>query len=93
MNHNCYNCSNLDPKQKSAGKLDGNLYYCKKLKTYVNAAKDGCEKWDKADRKSYENDELYEQGKKYYNDNKPLGYYLFLLILIIIFCILMTILQ
>ena len=93
MMNNCYNCDNLDPKKKSAGKLDGSLYYCKKLKTYVNAYRDGCEKWEKSDRKSYENDEFYEQGKKYYNDDKPLGFYLFLLVLVIIFCIILTLMQ
>ena len=93
MSHNCYNCANLDPKKKSDGKLDGALYFCKKQKAYVNAAKDGCDKWSKADRKSYENDELYEKGRRYYNDDKPLSFYVFILVLLIIFLILMSILD
>ena len=30
----CYNCDNLDKDKKAAGKVSGNLYYCKKLKTF-----------------------------------------------------------
>ncbi len=91
--HNCYNCSNLDPEKKSKGKLDGALYYCKKNKAFVNAAKDGCEKWDKADRKSYVNDEIYDESKKYYNDDKPVGFYLIVLIIVVIFLVLLSIFQ
>ena len=68
-------------------------HYCKKLKTYVNPYRDGCEKWEKSDRKGYENDELYDQGKKYYNDDKPLGFYLFLLGLVLLICIIATLMQ
>ena len=88
MSHNCYNCSNLDPKKKSNGKLDGCLYFCKKNKCFINAAKDGCDKWNKADRKSSEIDEIYENGNRYYNDDKPIGFYIVLLILVIILIIL-----
>ena len=84
--HNCYNCSNLDPEKKSKGKLDGALYFCKKNKIFINAAKDGCDKWSKADRKSYKNDEYYDDGRKYYNDNNSVSFYLFILVIVIILC-------
>ena len=91
--NNCYNCQHLDPEKKNKGKVDGALYFCKKNKTFVNAAHDGCEKWEKADRKSYINDELYDDSKKYYNDDKPLGFYLFILAVVIILLILISIFQ
>ena len=87
MTHNCYNCSNLDTKKKKNGKRDGCLYFCKKNKCFVNAAKDGCPKWSKADRKKTEIDEIYNNGKRFYDDDKSIGFYLFIFILIIIFII------
>lgn len=81
----CCSCSNLDTKKKSAGKVNGNLYYCKKMKTYVNASKTGCEKFEKASgRKSWETDELYKDGKLYDNDTTPISLYLFLMVILII---------
>ena len=50
----CYRCGNLDTKKKSAGKAGGNLYYCKKAKTFVNPAKFSCDKFKKADRKEWQ---------------------------------------
>lgn len=79
----CYRCANLDVKQKSPGKVDGNLYYCKKLKTYVNPSSFKCEKFVANDNR-VENHEVYEQGKKYYNDKTPIALYLVLLVILII---------
>ena len=42
----CSDCNNLDGKKKSAGKTSGNLYYCKKLKTYVNPTQVGYDKFE-----------------------------------------------
>ena len=84
MEHNCYNCANLDKEKKSAGKLMGNLYYCKKNKVFVNAATNGCEKWSKSSRKGYEDDEIYKDSKDYYNNNTPIGVLAFVLIVLVI---------
>lgn len=78
-----YRCANLDVKKKQPGKVSGNLYYCKKLKTYVNPSKFKCEKFSKDDKR-LENHEIYEDGKNYYNDNTPIGLYVFVLIVLII---------
>ena len=93
MTHNCYNCSNLDTKKKSNGKLDGCLYFCKKNKCFVNAAKDGCPKWNKSDRKPTEIDEIYNNSKRYYNDDKPITFYVFLLILVLLLIIVCSFMQ
>lgn len=80
----CYNCNNLNPDKSVKGKVDGALYYCKKLKTFVNPAKFECEKFEKSYRKSDVNDKIYKDGKDYYNDATPLWFYVFILIALII---------
>lgn len=85
----CYNCDNLDKDKKAAGKVSGNLYYCKKLKTYVNPTYDGCEKFVKSSRKPYENDDIYKDGKSYYNDKTPLGIYIIVIIILLIIGLIM----
>ena len=81
----CYNCSNLDPSKKKPGKVSGNLYYCKKLKDFVNPYEFNCNNFDKTySRKSWENDEIYKDGKSYYDNDTPLWVYSFVLIALII---------
>ena len=81
----CHRCGNLDPKKKSAGKAGGNLYFCKKMKTFVNPSKFSCDKFKKADRKEWQNNEIYDDGKRYYNDRTPaIVYFILFAILVII---------
>ena len=71
---------NLDVKKKADGKVDG-LYFCKKQKQYINPSNTECEKFEKAfKRQNWESNEIYEAGKKYYNDSTPVGIYVFILI-------------
>lgn len=67
------------------GRVNGSLYYCSKLKTYVNGASGSCDNYciDHG-RKIYTRDEIYDDGKKYYNDTTPVGFYLVVLIILII---------
>lgn len=81
---NCAYCDNLDPKKKVPGKVSGNLYYCKKLKTFVNPTMKGCEKYTKSKRKYYESDDMLREGREYNNDIIPNGLYLAILIILII---------
>ena len=80
----CYNCKYLDKEKKKQGKVDGNLYYCQKNKAYINAAKDTCPNFSKSERRSWENDEIYQDSKKYYDNDTPLGFYIFILVVLII---------
>lgn len=90
MSKYCSECSNLDNSKKSPGKVSGNLYYCKKLKEYVNPSMCGCEKFDKTySRKSYENDEIYQDGKDYYNNDTPLELLVFIFIFLVILGLIM----
>lgn len=79
----CYRCDNLDVKEKKAGRVSGNLYYCKKLKTYVNPAKFKCENFVKNDKR-LENGDIYKDGKNYYDNTTPNWFYFFILIILII---------
>lgn len=63
----CYNCGNLDVKKKSAGKLCGSLYFCKKTKQYVNPCCENCKNYKKSERKPWDDAELYKEGKNYSN--------------------------
>ena len=54
----CNSCAYLDSGQKKSGRVDGCLYYCKKNKTFVNAATDVCEAYQNGYRDSYEKNEI-----------------------------------
>ena len=85
MSKYCSDCSYIDTSKVKPGKVSGNLYYCKKLKEYVNPSMCGCEKFDKTySRKSYENDEIYQDGKDYYNNDTPLGLLIGIFIFLVI---------
>ncbi len=81
----CFNCDNLDPKKKAAGKVSGNLYYCKKNKTYINPIMKACDKYKLTEkRKEKENEEIKNDGKNYYNDTTPVGLLVAVFIILII---------
>lgn len=81
----CCSCKYLNENCKIEGRVNGSLYYCSKLKTYVNGASGSCDNYciDHG-RKIYTRDEIYDDGKKYYNDTTPVGFYLVVLIILII---------
>ena len=77
----CSDCANLDTKDK---KVDG-VYKCKKLKEYVPANTPSCDKFEKTySRNSFENSKIYQDGEAFSDDDKPVSFYVGLLILIII---------
>ena len=81
----CCSCKYLNENCKMEGKVSGSLYYCSKLKPSVNGASGRCANYciDHG-RKVYTRDEIYDDGKKYYNDTTPVGFYLVVLIILII---------
>ena len=85
----CYNCAYLNVNNKKEGNTNGCLYYCTKIKKYVNGAYDSCEAYsDDYSRKTYENNEIYNNGKHYYNgSDTPLSIKVFLIIVLIIIAI------
>lgn len=88
----CCSCKNLDVKNKKKGKVNGNLYFCKKKKSYVSGCTYGCPDFQKASgRKSYQTDEIFKDGKKYSNDTTPVGIYIMLLVVLIILGIIMKV--
>lgn len=80
----CYNCGNLDPKKKSNGKVDGALYYCKKVKKYVNPTDGSCKNFKKGSRKPWDNDAIYNDGRRYFNDRTPVIVYIILFFILVI---------
>ena len=85
----CYDCAYLDVNNKKEGNTNGCLYYCTKMKQYVNAAYDSCNAYSKDySRKTYENNEIYNNGKHYYNgSDTPLSLKIILIIILIIMAI------
>ena len=88
----CYNCAYLNANDKKCGKTNGCMYYCTKLKKYVNGASDMCESYSKDySRKDYENNEIYRNGKHYYNgSDTPLPVKILLIIILIIIAIIVN---
>lgn len=81
----CCSCKYLNENCKKEGKVSGCLYYCSKIKAYVNGASDSCDDYCfEYGRKVYTRDEIYNDGKTYYNDTTPVGFYLVILIILII---------
>lgn len=79
----CYNCKYLKYQQKKDGCINGSVYYCTKIKKYVNGADDGCNAYYKDySRKNYEADEIYNNGRHYSDDSTPISFYVFLVIVL-----------
>lgn len=81
----CQSCIYLIEDNKKEGKVDGAVYYCSKLKKYVNGATDECDKYKKCyGRTSYIKNQIYNDGKRYYNDETPVSFYAIALVFICI---------
>ena len=78
----CFKCANLDTKNKKAGKISGSLYYCKKLKKYVNPKDDKCQMYKKADRTDYQNQLIYLDGKRYQNGSTNMWPFIILFLIL-----------
>lgn len=81
----CYNCKYLKESEKKDGKVSGSVYYCSKIKKYVSGSSDGCDAYSfDSTRKTYVKDEIYNNGRKYVDDDTSPATYLAILILMII---------
>jgi len=89
--HGCCSCKYLKEKDKKDGKVNGSVYLCTKTKKYVSGASNCCDAYSKDPlRKSYVTNEIYRNGKKFYNDKTEPGTYLVALIALIIFGLIIT---
>lgn len=76
----CCSCKYLDENNKKEGKVTGCSYFCKKRNCYVLGNSSICDGFSNDySRKSYISDDIYNNGKAYYNDNTSIGFYLFIL--------------
>ncbi len=85
----CYNCKYLNKDDKKEGKINGCMYYCTKMKKYVNGASNNCSEYSKDySRQSYENNEIYNNGRHYFDgSDTPLSVQIVLIIILIIIAI------
>ena len=89
----CYNCKYLVVKDQKSGATNGCLYYCSKHKKYINGAYDNCGDHDTdITRATYENNEIYNNGRHYCNSsNAPLSLQIIVIIILIIFALIANI--
>lgn len=81
----CCDCKFLKSDDKKSGAVSGCVYYCTNIKKYVNGTDQKCENFYKDYiRKIYERDEIYNNGKNYYDDTTPTSTYVFIAIILII---------
>ena len=88
----CCSCKNLDEKKSAKGAVSGCKYYCKKLKTYVSGDDDSCPKFEKSITRSTDKcNDIFKEGKDFYNDTHSVGYYGVILLILVIIMILILI--
>ena len=81
----CSDCKYLKESKKRDGALTGTIYYCSKVDNFVNGSNNPCDKFEKSySRNSFESSKIYQDGASFSDDDKPVSYYIGLLILIII---------
>ena len=86
----CCQCKCLSENDRKEGKCSGALYYCKEKKKYVNG-NGACDEFTKDyGRSSYITNEIYDDGRKFYDDDKDPGTYLIILIILIIMAIIVN---
>ncbi len=82
---NCSDCKYLDINKKQKGAVSGCLYYCSKKKGFISGADNICENFERTyARKRIEINEIYEEGKNFYDNTTPLWFYVVTLIILII---------
>lgn len=92
MTKYCCSCDFLDVKKEKKGKVSGSKFLCKKKTkekkkdTYVNPTDVACEKHDKTwNRNVFQNQDIYNKGKHYDDNDTPISSYVIVLVLLIIF--------
>ena len=90
----CCSCKNLSVKDKKKGSLCGAMYFCKKKKNYVYGDSHDCDSYlEDKDRSNCTCSEIYDDGKVYSDDNKPISFHVLVLVLVIIFGLIITLLS
>ena len=88
----CSSCKYLKEDKKYEGAVSGCKYYCEKYKTYIDGSQYSCEKYDKHyGRSNYTCDKICDDGKNFYDDDRPISFYIIILVLIIIICFILKI--
>lgn len=84
----CCNCKFLEENNVKNGNVSGCSYYCKKCNCYVTGNSNGCDKFSyNYCRNSYIADNIYYNGTKYYDDDTPVSFYLFILFILLLLLI------
>ena len=90
----CSSCKNLIESDKKEGALCGARYYCKKMKCYVDGSSPCCSNYEKSySRSNYTCSDIYNDGEKFSDDDRPISFHIIMLILVIIFGLLITLLN
>lgn len=81
----CSSCKNLDESKRVKGAVSGAKYYCKKKKACVYGDRE-CEAYEKSYiRKNSKCDDIYNDGREYYDDDRPVSQHIAVLVFIIVF--------
>lgn len=81
----CCHCRYLYENDKKEGICSGAIYYCSKQKKYVNGIQDSCSEYSKDYSKTIGlSNEIYEEGRKYCNDDRSPMFYLVILVVMLI---------
>ena len=75
----CCSCKYLNEEKKLDGKVSGCEYFCNK--------NNACDKYESSFRGINRCNEIYNDGKNFYNDTHSVSYYLFIFIVVIIIAI------
>ena len=90
----CSSCKYLKEDKKYEGNLCGAKYYCEKIKDYVDGSNCCCASFEKSySRSNYMCDEIYKEGDTFSDDDRPIWYFVFILILIIIVGLILNMLE
>ena len=88
----CSSCKYLKEDNKKDGLVCGCCYYCSKKEKYINGTNDVCDKYGLSySRNTYTCNKIYEDGEKYCDDSTSIGFYLVLLIFLVIVAIIVNI--
>ena len=80
----CSSCKHLKDDKKYPGALSGAKYYCGKVKSYVYGDSE-CQAYEKSySRKNDKCDQIYKDGKDFYDDDRPISAHLIVLFLVIL---------
>lgn len=80
----CCSCDFLDEKKKTDGKVSGARYFCKKNKCYVGGNDDTCANYKSSFRSNSKCDEIFEDGKNFYDDDTSIMQHIIVLIIVVI---------